>query len=83
MPRMSRFTRGNSLYAICLDWPEKEVVVKAFGKTGAAVQKVAGVSMLGVKDEIKWSQSDEGLTLSVPKDKPCKHAYVYKIDLKK
>jgi len=46
-------------------------------------QKVAGVSMLGVKDEIKWSQGDEGLTLSVPKDKPCKHAYVYKIDLKK
>jgi alpha-L-fucosidase len=79
-----RFTaKGNSLYAICLDWPEKEVVVKAFGKTGVAGQKVAGVSMLGVKDEIKWSQGDEGLTLSVPKDKPCKHAYVYKIDLKK
>ena len=79
-----RFTaKGNSLYAICLDWPEREVVVKAFGKTGVAGQKVAGVSMLGVKDEIKWSQSDEGLTLSVPKDKPCKHAYVYKIDLNK
>jgi len=79
-----RFTaKGNSLYAICLDWPEKEVFVKAFGKTGVAGQKVAGVSMLGVKDEIKRSQSDEGLTLSVPKDKPCKYAYVYKIDLKK
>jgi len=39
--------------------------------------------MLGVKDKINWSQSDEGLKLSVPKERPCKHAYVYKIDLNK
>jgi hypothetical protein len=58
------------------------VVVKAFGKTGVAGQEVAEVYMPGVKNEIMWSQSDEGLTLSVPKDKPSKHAYVYKIDLK-
>lgn len=57
--------------------------VDAFGVTGVAGQKVAGVSMPGVKDEIEWSQSDEGLTLSVPEEKPCKHAYVYKIDLNK
>jgi len=32
-----RFTaKGNSVYAICLDWPAKEVVVKAFEKNGVA-----------------------------------------------
>ena len=79
-----RFTaKGDSVYAICLDWPEKDFVIKAFGKAGVAGKKVGAVRMLGVKDEIKWSQSDEGLTLSVPKERPCNYAYVYKIDIQK
>jgi len=39
--------------------------------------------MQGRKVVIKWSQSDEGLTLSVPKERPCNYAYVYKIDIQK
>jgi alpha-L-fucosidase len=44
---------------------------------------IAAVSMLGSKDEVKWRQTDDGLTLSVPPEKPCRHAFVYRIDFKK
>ena len=44
--------------------------------------KVAAVSMLGAKDAIRWSQTDEGVSLSGPKVQPGRSAWVYKIDLK-
>jgi len=78
-----RFTaKGNSLYAICLAWPEKDVVVRALGRKGAANETIVAVRMLGAKAVITWRQTDEGLVLSVPRDKPCRHAFVYRIDFK-
>ncbi|MCX5653664.1 MAG: alpha-L-fucosidase [Planctomycetota bacterium] len=79
-----RFTaKGNSIYAICLAWPEKDVVVRALGNKGVPDKTIAAVSMLGSKDEVKWRQTDDGLTLSVPREKPCRYAFVYRIDFKK
>lgn len=76
-----RFTaKGNSVYAICLTWPDKEVLVRALGKKGAPDKAIAAVRMLGAKEAIQWRQTDDGLTLSVPKEKPCRHAFVYRID---
>ena len=78
-----RFTaKGNSLYAICLAWPEKDVVVRALGRKGAANETIVAVRMLGAKAVITWRQTNEGLVLSVPRDKPCRHAFVYRIDFK-
>jgi len=79
-----RFTaKGNSIYAICLAWPEKDVVVRALGSKGIPDKTVVAVGMLGSKEEVKWRQTDDGLTLSVPRTKPCRHAFVYRIDFKK
>jgi alpha-L-fucosidase len=79
-----RFTaKGNSIYAICLAWPEKDVVVRALGNKGVPDKTIAAVSMLGSKDVVKWRQTDDGLTLSVPREKPCRYAFVYRIDFKK
>ncbi|MCY2953081.1 MAG: alpha-L-fucosidase [Planctomycetota bacterium] len=78
-----RFTaKGNSVYAICLTWPEKDVLVRALGSKRVPHKAIAAVSMLGSKDEVKWRQSDDGLTLSVPREKPCRYASVYRIDFK-
>jgi hypothetical protein len=38
--------------------------------------------MLGSKDPIQWNQTGEGLSLSLPKAQPVRHAFVYKIDCK-
>ena len=78
-----RFTaKGNSIYAICLASPEKEVLVRALGKKESPSQRIAAVRMLGSKETIRWRQTDDGLALSVPVKKPCRYAVVYKIDAK-
>ena len=75
-----RFTRkGNFLYATCLAWPEGEVIIKNLGKGKSPGIKIKNVSMLGSEASISWVQKRKGLVVSVPDEKPCKHAYVYKI----
>jgi alpha-L-fucosidase len=78
-----RFTaKGNSLYAICLAWPGKDLLVRALARQGAAPKVIAAVRMLGSKEAIAWRQTDDGLALSVPREKPCRYAFVYRIDFK-
>jgi alpha-L-fucosidase len=77
-----RFTaKGNTVYAICLVWPGPAVLLRALGLR-AGDERVAAVSMLGSRDTIEWRQTDEGLSLSVPKTPPGRYAFVYKVDLK-
>jgi alpha-L-fucosidase len=57
-------------------------VVRALGKRGVPDKTIAAVSMLGSRDEVQWRQTDDGLTLSVPREKPCCYAFVYRIDFK-
>jgi alpha-L-fucosidase len=76
-------TKRDSVYAICLAWPESDVLVKALGEQAVPDQEISGVSMLGSKHSIRWRQSADGLTLSVPPEKPCRHAFVYRIDYRK
>jgi alpha-L-fucosidase len=74
-----RFTKkGNSLYAICLGWPEKEWIMQSL-KTGAA--HITTVSLLGSSEPVSWKQRSDGLVIKVPKAKPCGHAYTLRLDL--
>jgi alpha-L-fucosidase len=78
-----RFTaKRNSVFAACLGWPEKGVLVKALGKKAMPDRAITGVSMLGAREEIQWRQTEAGLQLSVPLEQPCRHAFVYRITLK-
>ncbi|MCX6929170.1 MAG: alpha-L-fucosidase, partial [Verrucomicrobia bacterium] len=78
-----RFTaKGKSVFAICLAWPDKEFMIGAMGKERSPNSKIVGVRMLGSKEKIQWRRTDAGLSLSVPREKPCRHAFVYRIDLK-
>jgi len=80
-----RFTcKGNVLYAICLGWPEDEVVIKSFVKNDNCwvyPEEIKSVKMLGVKEKLKWKMTDRGLVIQPPKnsEKPCEHAFVLKI----
>jgi alpha-L-fucosidase len=82
-PMEIRFTAKNkSVYAICLAWPDRDVLVGALGRTDAGGGEIAAASMLGSKEKIRWRQTSEGLSLTVPKNKPCRYAFVCKIDLR-
>jgi len=79
-----RFTRkGNTLYAIALDWPANgKVVVKSLAKGGALEDgAIESVALLGAGD-VQWSQDANGLTIQMPQEKPCDHAFAFRINVK-
>jgi alpha-L-fucosidase len=77
-PQDLRFTtRGNTLYVFVMSWPETEVVVTSLaqGKAG----KAARVEMLGHAGPLAFTQTADGLHVTMPKEKPCDFAYALKI----
>lgn len=76
-------TKGNTLYAICPGWPGAEATIKSLGASSSvSADMIAQVSMLGSPETLAWSQDDDGLKVRTPNQKPCQHAYTFKIDLK-
>ena len=70
-----RFTRkGNTLYAIALEWPAEEVRLSSL-----AGKEVVRVEMLGLSDPLAWKQSSKGLVIELPSKQPCRYAYTFKI----
>jgi alpha-L-fucosidase len=68
-------TKGKALYAIALAWPEdRRLVVKSL-----AGQPVKRAEMLGSKRQLKWTQTSEGLVVTLPEKPPCPFAAVLKI----
>ena len=90
-PKDIRFTcRDNVLYATCLGWPERKFTI-SFDQGKASffstmkrleVGEVQSVRMLGVDDELKFSMTQQGLEIERPREKPCEHAFVFKITRK-
>lgn len=69
--------KGNTLYVLCTEFPEKPVVVKGLENAG-------DVTMLGYNGKIKSGKSGNNLTISIPEITPVnfkgKHAWVFKIN---
>jgi alpha-L-fucosidase len=78
-----RFTaKDKVIYASCLAWPEEEVKILSLGKKSAPDIEIKRVSMLGSDENIEWQAGEEQLTLIPPKNRPCEHVFVFKIELK-
>jgi alpha-L-fucosidase len=75
--------KGDALYAVCLGWPEGQATIASLG-AGSSVpaEHIGEISMLGVDGPLSWSQDEGGLKIAVPLEKPCAHAYTFKIVLK-
>ena len=43
---------------------------------------IVGISLLGSHASISWSQDEQGLTIRTPDERPCDHAYTFKITLR-
>ena len=81
-PDCVRFTaKDGVLYATCFGWPEsgtftiKSITVQnPVGTAG-----IESITMLGADKQLKWAQTEQGLEIVFPQDKPCDYAYILKI----
>ena len=71
-------TQGESLYAILLAWPEDPVLIHSLG-TGQ-YDTIQSVTLLGHAGDLTWSQSEAGLYVTLPNEKPCEFAFTLKIN---
>ena len=73
-------TKGETLYAIALDWPKDgKLTVRSLAKDELTVESV---SLLGHEGSLTWSQTDDGLEVTMPSEPPCDYAYALKINAK-
>lgn len=73
-------TKGNTLYAFVMGWPERQAIVKPLATTSSVAQlKVRHVELLGFQGKVKWTQDEKGLTVDMPEQKPSDHAITLKI----
>jgi alpha-L-fucosidase len=77
-----RFTRkGGTVYAILLGWPYAgKTSISPLRLGGELSSEVKRVTMLGDGAQLPFTRDDTALTVTLPKEKPCKHAYVLKIE---
>ena len=69
-------TKKGALYAIAMGWPEdRKLVIRSLAKPNA----VKSVTLLGYKGKLAWTQTDTGLEVPLPAQKPCEYAFVLKI----
>ena len=74
-------TRGATLYATFLAWPENgSVVITSLAEqTGLYPAPIGKVELLGADEPLSWVRDAAGLRVELPVDKPCEHAGVLKI----
>ena len=63
-------TKGATLYAIALGWPEDgQLVVRSLAKpAGEDVNNITAVSLLGYDGKLDWKQTADGLVVTLPRE---------------
>jgi alpha-L-fucosidase len=72
-------TRGQTLYAISLDWPTNEFVIPGLVSDKSVDEKIAKVELLGHKSGLDFTLDSSGLKETFPAEKPCDYCYALKI----
>ena len=75
-------TKGGTLYAFVMGWPEKEAVVEALGLASAQQPgKIQKVELLGNKGGLNWKQDEEALKVQMPAEKISDIGITLKVEL--
>ncbi|GAO41904.1 putative glycosidase [Flavihumibacter petaseus NBRC 106054] len=74
-------TKDGKLYAIALDVPDKDVVIRSLA-SGAGNGVVASVSLLGSGEKINFKQGSQALTIQKSSHYPTADAVVYEIQFR-
>jgi alpha-L-fucosidase len=73
-------TKGNTLYAIALDWPGTELTARSLGTNGPLKsRRIRSITLLGSQAKLKWKQTEDALTVRSPA-RSGEFAFVYKIE---
>ena len=73
-------TKGPTLYAFIMGWPEKQAVIAPLALGGKYdVGKISNVKLLGFKGKVEWTQDETSLKVQLPAEKPSDHAVAFKI----
>lgn len=77
-------TKGEILYAFCMQNPAGDIKISALGKDSKVCGKqVASVKMLGSKEKLKWNQQSEALVIEKPSKLPNWQVVTLKVEFKK
>jgi alpha-L-fucosidase len=73
-------TKGGTLYAIALGWPESgELLIQSLA--GANIQSVRLLQGgNGGGDTLKWTRAADGVRVKLPADKRGDHAYAFRLE---
>jgi len=84
-PEDIRFTtKGNILYAFCMERPVADIRITSLGKSSSiGGRKIKSVSLYGGEDRIKWKQLDDALVIFLPDDLPQWKVTGFKIEFRK
>lgn len=80
-PSDYRYTRKDeALYVFALGQPQEQAVVKLLGSTSELWPgEIHSVEMLGSQAALEWERRPGALVISLPEQKPCAYAQVFKI----
>ena len=74
-------TKGQTLYAFIMGWPDKQAVITPLATNGKHVAgRIRNVELLGHQGKVQWVQDESGLRIEMPTEKPGSHAFAFKID---
>jgi alpha-L-fucosidase len=75
-------TKGSTLYAFVMGWPEKAALVKALALNGPQNPgKIQHVALLGYDGQVKWTQDANGLRVEMPAGKISEIGVTLKVEL--
>jgi alpha-L-fucosidase len=73
-------TKGKTLYAFVMGWPEREAAIKSLGRSSSpGIGKIQQVELLGHRAPLKWTQDENGLNIELPEQKPSDYAVAFRV----
>jgi alpha-L-fucosidase len=73
-------TKGNTLYAIALGWPEDgRLMIKSLAWQDRSGSKITGVKLLGYNGKVQWDQTAAGLVVRLPPTKVSEYTCAVRI----
>lgn len=64
-------TKGDKLYAFCMNTPENDIIITSLGRKSQLNDKaISSVKMLGSKENISWTRNDAALVIKKPANLP-------------
>jgi alpha-L-fucosidase len=74
-------TRGDTLYAIVLDWPASgRVTIRSLAQASPHLPgEIASVELLGSRDPVQWTRAEDGLRVKVSAARRGTHAFALRI----